>query len=272
MRYQYASDLHLEFGKNSRFMQTHALAASGDILLLAGDIGYLERRRQEQDPFFDWCASHFKETVIVPGNHEYYKDPVARAGRQNGVPVEKTLMDYEHMVRDNVRYLNNRSMVIGDVEIFVTTLWTITDPRCYVGIQTGMNDCYQILYDGHRLWADDYTILHGICKAWLTEALKKSTVKKKVVLTHHCPSTTREFDRYEPSGGLFTAFHVDMASFIDEHDADVWIYGHTHYNGASGTVLPSRNANGTKLLCNQLGYVEEGEDQLGFCKDIFFEL
>ena len=272
MKFQYASDLHLEFGKNSRYMQAHPLAAGGDVMLLAGDIAYLERRRLEQNPFFDWCADHFNETIIVPGNHEYYKDPLARTGHQNGVSVETTLMDYEHKVRNNVRYLNNRSMVIGDVEVFVTTLWTVTDPRCYIGIQTGMNDCYQILYDGHRLWADDFTKLHSICKTWLANALEKSRAQKKVVLTHHCPVTAKEFDRYEPSGSLYTAFHVDMLSFIEEHDIDDWIYGHTHYNGGTGTVIPSKNTNGTKLLCNQLGYVEMNEDQMGFRGDAIFQL
>lgn len=257
---------------NSRLMQARPLAGEGDILLLAGDIGYLEKRRLEQNPFFDWCAKNYKETIIVPGNHEYYKDPVARTGRQDGIPVEKTIVNYEHKVRDNVRYLNNRSVIIGNVEFFATTLWTITDPRFYVGIQTGMNDCYQILYDGHRLWADDFTVLHGICKAWLAEALEKSTARKKVVLTHHCPTTAREFDRYEPSGGLYTAFHVDMFSFIEEYDIDVWIYGHTHYNGGSGTIFPSRNPKGTKLLCNQLGYVEQDENKLGFRDEAIIEL
>ena len=85
---QYASDLHLEFGMNSRYMQVYGLAEGGDVLLLAGDIGYLERRRIEQNPFFDWCSRHFREAVIVPGNHEYYRDPIARDGRQDGISVD----------------------------------------------------------------------------------------------------------------------------------------------------------------------------------------
>jgi len=44
-------------------------------------------------------------------------------------------------------------------------------------------------------------------------------------------------------------------------------------NGATGTVIPpSRNPKGTKLLCNQLGYVELDEDRLGFRGDAAFEL
>ena len=41
---RYASDLHLEFGMNSRYMQAYGLAEGGDILLLAGDVAFLEKR------------------------------------------------------------------------------------------------------------------------------------------------------------------------------------------------------------------------------------
>ena len=271
MKIQYASDLHLEFGMNSRYMSVYGLKPVGDILLLAGDVIYLENRRLEQNQFFDWCSRHYKETVIVPGNHEYYRNPIARAGHQDGVPVEKTLTDYEHKVRNNVRYLNNRSIRIDDVEIFVTTLWTVTDPRNYIAIQNGMNDCYQILYGGHRLCTDDYTEIHNVCRDWLDRALKESSATKKVVLTHHCPSLRREFDTRHFGSALETAFRVDMEGFIEKHDIDFWIYGHTHTQDGSGTMLPSVSM-GTKLLCNQLGYVELNEDQNGFRDDAIIEL
>ena len=65
MKIQYASDLHLEFGMNSRYMKVYGLEPKGDILLLAGDVIYLENRRMEKDPFFDWCSSHFKEMPFL---------------------------------------------------------------------------------------------------------------------------------------------------------------------------------------------------------------
>ena len=56
MRIQYASDLHLEFADNWRYLREHPLEVNGDILILAGDIGYLSDQTYHIHPFWDWQA------------------------------------------------------------------------------------------------------------------------------------------------------------------------------------------------------------------------
>lgn len=87
-------------------------------------------------------------------------------------------------------------MVFGDVEVFATTLRTITDPANYVGIQTGMNDCYHIIYNSHRLWADDYTEVHNTCREWLDGAL----------------AAAEQYSRPRGTGLRFFATSSDMSS------------------------------------------------------------
>jgi len=72
MKIQYASDLHLEFHENSRWLKENPLVVAGDVLILAGDIGYLGDDNYRRHPFWDWCAESFRKTIVIPGNHELY--------------------------------------------------------------------------------------------------------------------------------------------------------------------------------------------------------
>ncbi|MBR5033717.1 MAG: metallophosphoesterase [Bacteroidales bacterium] len=247
MKIQYASDLHLEFAENRLFIDGGGIEPAGEVLVLAGDVSYLGDEEMISQGFFDWCSEHFRETLIVPGNHEFYR----------GYDIAQTMSDYEVNYRDNVRYLNNRSVILDDTELFFTTLWTRIDPVCLWMVQRGMNDFRCGRLNGVRFCANDVTRLHRHCLDWLSDALESSRAVHKVVVSHHCPTVRPEFNCY-PGGVLNSAFQVDLDAFIQNSDADYWIYGHTHYAGGSGTRIGM-----TTLLCNQLGYVFQNE-HLGF--------
>ena len=72
-RIQYASDLHLEFADNWRYLKQHPLKVCGDILILAGDIGYLGDENYSKHPFWDWASENYKQVYCCMGNHEFYK-------------------------------------------------------------------------------------------------------------------------------------------------------------------------------------------------------
>jgi len=255
MRIQYASDLHLEFKANTLYLQENPLPVVGDMLVLAGDIMLFGKNSLAQHPFFDWCADNFQETYIIPGNHEYY----------NGTELSNSLTDFEYFLRPNVRYLNNKSIVAGQTELFFTTLWCAIDIAQLMSVQMGVSDCHRIIYDGRRFNSQDYETIHQYCLTWLRESLNQSSANRKVIATHYCPTDRFRDPRFIEST-INSAFVVRMDDFIEHSFAAYWIFGHTHYNGGNKTLIGK-----TRLLCNQLGYVHHGEHKT-FNPQAYFEI
>ena len=254
MKIQYASDLHLEFPENLKYITSNPLQVEGDILVLAGDIHVLGAGRFDQHPFFQWCSEHFTNTFIVPGNHEYY----------DGHDLEATLTDWQLPILPNVSFINNRSVVIGDTELFFTTLWSKIPPVDYMLVNKCLTDCYRMVYRNEPFKAHHYDEVHRHCLTWLENALKTSSAVHRVVVSHHCPMLLED-PRYE-SNGLTWAFVVPLERFIEQSGVDAWIFGHTHYNGGRGMRLGN-----TIMYTNQLGYVKDGIEH-GFDPAAIFEI
>jgi len=234
--------LHLEFRENSLYLLENPLPVAGDVLVLAGDVLLFWKNKLLQHPFFDWCADNFRQTYIIPGNHEYY----------DGAELSQTLTDFEYLLRPNVRYLNNKSIRIDDTELFFTTLWCVIDIAQLVPVQTGVSDCHRIIFNDRRFTSYDYAVVHRQCFSWLKKALELSTAACQVVVTHHCP-TERFLDPRFVGSAINSAFVVKLDDFIERSNADYWIYGHTHFNSKPAMIGQ------TKMVCNQLGYVKHQE-------------
>lgn len=83
-------------------------------------------------------------------------------------------------------------------------------------------------------------------KRFIDNALWANQNRKRVVITHFAPTEMHNNENYEVSG-LSTYFVNDWVDMIYEHEPDIWIFGHTHYNNPSKVYR-------TRVVCNQRGY------------------
>lgn len=115
---QYASDLHLEFEENSKYLLNNPILPVADILILAGDIGYLDHYTFSDHPFWDWASNNFKHVIITLGNHEFY----------SGFDVKNIELGAVGEIRKNIHWYYNKSIVIDDIEFIMTPLWSYIVP------------------------------------------------------------------------------------------------------------------------------------------------
>lgn len=238
---QYASDLHLEFADNRRYLKEHPLKPSAEILVLAGDIGYIGDENYSRHPFWDWAAENYEQVIVVPGNHEFYKfSDVA------------TFPDgYCQEIRPNVHLYYNSIIHIADTDIIASTLWAhIPKEETYITEQA-ITDFRRILYNGDIMDAYGFNSEHKRCLKFIEDALANSKAAHKVVVTHHVPSFRMQCPAFADSK-MNGAFTVELSDLISNSDIDYWIYGHSHYNVDVEIA-------GTMCVSNQLGYVFHNE-------------
>lgn len=242
MRIQYASDLHLEFADNWRVLkQEEPMNVRGDILVLAGDIGYLGDDNYQTHPFWDWVSENYQQVIVVLGNHEFYKF-YDLSSMHDGLIGE---------IRSNIHYYYNVVVHIQDIDIIVSTLWAnITLEDAYI-TEHSVTDFRRILYGEDILTFADFNREHKRCLEFIKQSVADSTAKHKIVVTHHVPSFQLMSPEFQGSriNGAFTVEHAD---YIATSGIDYWIYGHSHRN-------IDKTIGTTRCICNQFGYAFHNE-------------
>ena len=243
MKIQYASDLHLEFADNWRFLRDNPLQVTGDILMLAGDIGYLGDQNYQTHPFWDWASDNYQRVIVVPGNHEFYKY-YDLSTMKDGTVGE---------IRENVHYYYNKVVRIEKTDFILSTIWSRIDEANAPYTEQCVTDFRRIMFGENILTHREFNEEHDKCFGFIKKAVEESTAKYKVVVTHHVPSFQLCAPEFEGSP-LNGAFTVELEDYIKDSGIDFWIYGHSHRN--IDKVIGS-----TSCICNQLGYV--------FAKELF---
>lgn len=237
---QYVSDLHIEFPANKEFLRRRPLQPVGDVLVLAGDIVPFAVMDKHKD-FFSYLANNFKTTYWLPGNHEYYHFDIAE---KSGVVHES--------IRSNVLLVNNTSVMHEKVKLIFSTLWSNISLGCQWQIERNLNDFHLIKHNGCRFTAEHYNQMHAESLAFLQNELIAEKDEQVAVFTHHCPTFLNYPEQYK-GDALNEAFAVELYHLIESSDMACWVYGHHHTNTPDFTIK------NTRIITNQLGYVQRNE-------------
>lgn len=288
LRFQYCSDLHLEF-YSDKYDMSKLLEPSANYLIVAGDLCTVEHPNFAR--FFDEYRSKYKYIFYTTGNHEYYSQ------------TRMCMSDIEIQIRTildkypNVIYLQNTCVSLdsnGDmtelaeylpdsVTLCGTTLWSPIKSRLSEMIRRAISDYSMIWVDkNRRITPSEITQKYKINRAWLDNELS-DMVSKCVVISHHLPSHSCVDSKYEgsPFNCAFAAECDDIIqkylSTLDQRRALVrppsvvsgslvWVCGHTHSTidmdikerQNDDSVTTSENK--CRVVCNPKGYNNENPE------------
>ena len=268
MKFDYASDLHLEFGGISElfFHPTESWRKNSEssVLILAGDIvearmfcGKTAKAGLVHEAF-EKLSNMYEHVFWVFGNHEYYGETLEYA-----IAHVRTKLD--KLGLKNFHVLENDTFVHGDVTFFGGTMWTsfhngnpLEMMRFY-----NMNDSRYIkCYDANdRSWkrevnANEILSLHLKFTKKLHNFLS-DTSGKKVVVTHHAPSAIVVADKWR-GDPMNSCYVEELGEVISYAQPNAWVFGHLHNH----EYLPQSIGN-TSILSNTRGYY--GHDKvIGF--------
>ena len=240
IKIQYCSDLHLEFIDNALFMEKNPIIPTGEILILAGDIIPF-RSIEKANRFFDFVSENFEKAYWIPGNHEYY-----------GGDIRNKEFSSLEAIRPNVFLVNNQSVLVGDIKIVFSSLWSYIWPENVFDVRRSVADFGHIRYNDDRFTPADFNALHLSCRRFIYNELLDRSIPKKIVVTHHVP-TLKDYPVEFIDSPINNAFACELSNIITETQPQAWIYGHHHRN------TPNFKIGETSLLTNQLGYVSYSE-------------
>jgi Icc-related predicted phosphoesterase len=251
MNIQFASDLHLEFKENSYYIKDHPLIPVGDILILAGDIACFGDDYSNH-PFWDWASENFNQVLVVPGNHEFYK----------GYDLSLFKNGASGSIRKNVNWYYNQSIFIGTVQFILTTLWSLILPDNADQINEFAGDFQHIIFEGTQLTVELYNKENQSCIDFLQKELQSKANFQKIVVSHHAPIMDVIKEPLK-SSWYKSLYANELSQILQQNNISYWIYGHSHQNVSELMV------NKTKLVCNQLGYVQRKEYHSFDCTNYF---
>lgn len=233
MRFQIASDLHLETFQRGPQSSLIPPAYGAEMLILAGDIASHTHGIK--------ALSHWPVPVVyVHGNHE-------PAGAHYWGIVKELARAADGTC---VKYLECSAFEMPALRILGCCLWT---DYTLNGMRTvAMREAARSMPDHHsirvahgRQFLPEHALAeHQKARAWLSEQLEIRFSGKTIVVTHHAPHPNSIHPKLRDDV-LNAAFASDLTPLVEK--ADVWIHGHIH---SSSDYMVGR----CRVVCNPRGY------------------
>lgn len=229
MKFQYISDIHLEFydtNNTGSFFPNSYLHPIAPYLVLAGDIGIPELKSYRI--FLEWCSSRWKHIFLVAGNHEYY---TYRCSTKSDMKTKQALIQEICSEFSNIHFLNCDSFYLQEegIRILGCTLWSDI-PEAKLGKAIAyMNDTRFIVEkDNIFITPQRVSELHKEEKTWLENQILQCQQNKEecLVITHHLPSFSLIHEKYK-AHPLNVCFASECESLIHS-PVKGWICGHSH--------------------------------------------
>ena len=214
MRFQIASDLHLEMLRRFPGYRVIEPAPDADALILAGDI---HSHTHGLNTFSNWPVPVY----YVHGNHEAY------GAHYYGVTTEIA----RAAAAVGIHYLERSVVELDGVRILGCCLWTDyaldgNAPLAMRRTRRSICDHSSIrVSDGAYFMPEHALAEHLKSRAWLLEQLSAPFDGKTVVITHHGVHRNSVHPRY--SGDIVNAAFVsDLTPLLTR--ADLFVHGHVH--------------------------------------------
>ena len=262
MNIQLLSDLHLESNPHLQIEP----APGADLLVLAGDIGSYQTRRDGHaltEP--DWGLQRFSPlpqfagwpvpVLFVPGNHEY-----------DALDFDEAHTNLRHTCdRLGLVWLEREQWRLGGVRFVGTTLWADFDALAQGLPPTEALKARDKAFRAANFYLRTMATQRGgalfdaaamrdqalQCQQWLAEALSQPFDGHTVVVTHFAPSLRSADPRYGLTPG--TAGFCNTLDPMLAH-ADLWLHGHLH-------CAHDYRVGNCRVVANPMGYAHKGEQK-----------
>jgi predicted phosphodiesterase len=233
------SDLHLEFyTETSQLLNELSFMPDADILILAGDIGYVtDAHRDRYVSLLMHFKSKYKHVIFVAGNHEYYTS-------KNYDRVTITNELYKIAQETGTIFLEKDTVTIDGIKFYGTTLWTAIDKPA-TKMMADFDNAFKDQYDYLGEFVDSTRWLNNS----LTNELKNpSGCHTQIIITHHLPSALLIHERFKSYNN--TGFCSNVLSTLPINNVNYWFCGHTHERMFN-------KCGNTQLIVNPYGYPNE---------------